>query len=54
MREVTPLIGRAREGDRDARDRTFELFSSDLRQTARRRLSRPVRDGLIETATLRG
>ena len=52
MGEVTLLIGRAREGDRAAFDRLFELLYPDLRQVARRRLSRGVRDGLIDTTAL--
>ena len=52
MGEVTQLIGRAREGDRAAFDRIFELLYPELRQIARRRLSRSARDGLIETTAL--
>ena len=52
MGEVTQLIGRAREGDRAAFDRIFELLYPELRQIARRRLSRGPREGLIETTAL--
>ena len=52
MGEVTLLIERAREGDRAAFDRIFELLYPDLRQIARRRLSRNARDGLIDTTAL--
>jgi RNA polymerase sigma factor (TIGR02999 family) len=52
MGEVTLLIERAREGDRAAFDRIFELLYPELRQIARRRLSRSSRDGLIETTAL--
>jgi RNA polymerase sigma factor (TIGR02999 family) len=52
MGEVTLLIGRAREGDREAFDRIFELRYPELRQIARRRLSRGSKEGLIETTAL--
>lgn len=52
MGEVTLLIERAREGDRAAFDRIFELLYPELRQIARRRLSRGSRDGLFETTAL--
>ena len=52
MGEVTQLIGRAREGDRGAFDRIFELLYPELRQAARRRLSRGPRDGPFETTAL--
>lgn len=52
MGEVTLLIERAREGDRAAFDRIFELLYPELRQIARRRLSRGARDGLMETTAL--
>ncbi|MBK1616397.1 hypothetical protein CKO44_23415 [Rubrivivax gelatinosus] len=52
MGEVTLLIERAREGDRAAFDRIFELLYPDLRLIARRRLSRGSRDGLIDTTVL--
>jgi RNA polymerase sigma factor (TIGR02999 family) len=52
MGEVTLLIERAREGDRAAFDRIFELLYPELRQIARRRLSRNAPDGLIETTAL--
>jgi RNA polymerase sigma factor (TIGR02999 family) len=52
MGEVTQLIGRAQAGDREAFDRIFELLYPELRQVARRRLSRGARDGLMETTAL--
>jgi RNA polymerase sigma factor (TIGR02999 family) len=52
MGEVTLLIERAREGDRAAFDRIFELLYPDLRQIAHRRLARGARDGLMETTAL--
>ena len=52
MGEVTLLIERARDGDRAAFDRIFELLYPELRQVARRRLSRSSRDGLIDTTAL--
>ena len=52
MGEVTQLIGRARAGDREAFDKIFELLYPELRQVARRRLSRGSGDGLMETTAL--
>jgi len=52
MGEVTQLIERAREGDHAAVGRLFELLYPELRQIARRRLSRGARDGLMETTAL--
>ena len=52
MGEVTLLIERAREGDRLAFDRLFELLHPDLRQVAHRRLVRNVRDGHLDTTAL--
>lgn len=52
MGEVTLLIERAREGDREAFDRIFELLYPELRQIAHRPLARGARDGLIETTAL--
>jgi len=52
MGEVTLLIERARDGDRQAFDRIFELLYPELRQVAHRRLSRSSRDGLMETTAL--
>lgn len=52
MGEVTQLIGRAREGDRDAFDKIFELLYPELRQVAHRRLSRGSGDGLMATTAL--
>lgn len=52
MGEVTLLIERAREGDREAFDQIFELLYSELRQIAHRRLARNGRDGIAETTAL--
>jgi RNA polymerase sigma factor (TIGR02999 family) len=52
MGEVTQLMARARDGDRAAIDKIFELLYPELRQIAHRRLSRSSRDGLIETTAL--
>ena len=52
MGEVTVLIGRASEGDREAFDRIFELLYPELRRIAHRRLSRGARDGHVETTAL--
>ncbi|CAN5438729.1 sigma-70 family RNA polymerase sigma factor [soil metagenome] len=52
MGEVTLLIERARDGDRAAFDRIFELLYPELRQIARRRLARGARDGSIDTTAL--
>jgi len=52
MGEVTLLIKRAREGDRGAFDRIFELLYPELRQIAHRRLARNARDGLVDTTAL--
>ncbi|ANH67148.1 ECF-type sigma factor [Mitsuaria sp. 7] len=52
MGEVTQLIGQAREGDREAFDRIFELLYPELRQVAHRRLSRGSGDGLMATTAL--
>ncbi|MDQ2927468.1 MAG: ECF-type sigma factor [Pseudomonadota bacterium] len=46
------MIERARGGNRGAFDRIFELLYPELRQIARRRLSRSAPDGLIETTAL--
>jgi len=53
MGEVTLLIERARDGDRAAFDRIFELLYPELRQIARRRLSRGARDGLVNECYLK-
>ena len=52
MGEVTLLIERAREGDRLAFDRLFQLLHPELRQVAHRRLVRNVRDGQLDTTAL--
>ena len=52
MGEVTLLIAQARDGDRGAFDRIFELLYPELRGVAHRRLSRHVRDGSFDTTAL--
>jgi RNA polymerase sigma factor (TIGR02999 family) len=52
MGDVTQLIARAREGDRAAFDRLFELLYPELRRIAHARLGRNVRDALIDTTAL--
>ncbi len=52
MGEVTLLIERARDGDRQAFDRIFELLYPELRQVAHRRLARGGREGIAETTAL--
>lgn len=52
MGEVTRLIAEAREGDRAALDRLFELLYPELRQAAHRRLQRGPREGGVDTTAL--
>ena len=52
MGEVTLLIGRARDGDRSALDRIFELLYPELRQIAHRRLALNARGEMIDTTAL--
>jgi RNA polymerase sigma factor (TIGR02999 family) len=52
MGEVTLLIARARDGDRAAFDRIFELMYPELRSVAHRRLSRHARSGALDTTAL--
>lgn len=52
MGEVTLLISRARDGDRAAFDRIFELMYPELRGIAHRRLSRHSRSGALDTTAL--
>jgi len=52
MGEVTLLIARARDGDRAAFDRIFELMYPELRGIAHRRLARHARDGAFDTTAL--
>ena len=52
MGEVTLLIQRARDGDREAFDRIFELLYPELRQIAHRRLAHNGRGGIAETTAL--
>jgi RNA polymerase sigma factor (TIGR02999 family) len=52
MGDVTLLLARAREGDRAAFDRLFELLYPELRRIAHGRLSHNVRDTLMDTTAL--
>ncbi|MEP6501906.1 MAG: ECF-type sigma factor [Betaproteobacteria bacterium] len=52
MGEVTLLIAQAREGDRAAFDRIFELMYPELRSIAHRRLARHARHGAFDTTAL--
>jgi RNA polymerase sigma factor (TIGR02999 family) len=52
MGDVTALIARARQGDREAFDRLFELLYPELRRIAHARLSRSLRDTLMATTAL--
>ena len=52
MGDVTQLIARAREGDRVAFDRLFELLYPELRRIAHGRLAHNVRDTLMDTTVL--
>jgi len=52
MGDITLLLGRAREGDRQAFDELFDLLYPDLRRIAHARLSRNLRDTLLDTTVL--
>lgn len=52
MGEVTLLIAQAREGDRAAFDRIFELTYPELRSIAHRRLAGHARIGAFDTTAL--
>jgi RNA polymerase sigma factor (TIGR02999 family) len=52
MGDVTQLIAQAREGDRSAFDRLFDVLYPELRRIAHARLSHSVRDVLIDTTSL--
>jgi RNA polymerase sigma factor (TIGR02999 family) len=52
MGDVTQLIARAREGDREAFDGLFELLYPELRRIAHSRLARNLRDTLMDTTAL--
>jgi RNA polymerase sigma factor (TIGR02999 family) len=52
MGDITDLIGRARSGDRAAFDCLFETLYPELRRIAHRRLTRHVRDTLLDTTVL--
>ncbi len=52
MGDITQLIVRARAGERGAFDELFETLYPDLRRIAHVRLSRHVRDTLMDTTVL--
>lgn len=52
MGDITLLIEQAREGDRAAFDRLFEVLYPELRAAAHRRLGRHSRDDAIDTTAL--
>jgi RNA polymerase sigma factor (TIGR02999 family) len=52
MGEVTQLIAGARDGDREALQRLFDVLYPELRQVAHRRLVRHARDGVVDTTAL--
>ncbi len=52
MGDITQLIVRARGGDRAAFDKIFEALYPELRRIAHARLSRNVRDTLMDTTAL--
>lgn len=52
MGDITELISQARAGDRAARDRLFASLYPELRRIAHARLSRHVRNTLMDTTML--
>jgi len=52
MGDITALISQARGGDAEARDRVFEALYPELRRIAHARLSRNLRDTLMDTTVL--
>jgi RNA polymerase sigma factor (TIGR02999 family) len=50
--DITQLLSRAREGDRQAFDQLFEALYPDLRRIARARLAPHVRDTMLDTTAL--
>lgn len=52
MGDITLLIEQARDGDRAAFDRLFEVLYPELRAAAHRRLGRHARDEAIDTTAL--
>lgn len=52
MGDVTQWIAQAREGDRAAFDRLFEVLYPELRAAAHRRLGRHAADGQVGTTAL--
>lgn len=45
--DITLLLSRACEGDKESLDAIFELLHPELRKIARRRLARQQRDGAM-------
>ncbi|RZJ11446.1 MAG: sigma-70 family RNA polymerase sigma factor [Rubrivivax sp.] len=52
MADITQWIAAAREGDRSAFDKLFEVLYHDLRRIAHARLARNVRNTLLDTTAL--
>jgi len=52
MGDITQLLARAREGDRDPFDALFQALYPDLRRIARARLARHVRGTMLDTSAL--
>lgn len=52
MGDITQLLARAREGDRDAFDALFQALYPDLRRIARARLAPHKRGTLVDTSVL--
>jgi RNA polymerase sigma factor (TIGR02999 family) len=52
MGDITLLLARANEGDRRAVEAIFEALYPDLRRIAHARLSRHVRDTMLDTTAL--
>ncbi|WP_280151619.1 ECF-type sigma factor [Piscinibacter sp. XHJ-5] len=52
MGDITQLLARAREGDRQAFDALFQALYPDLRRIARARLAPHVRGTLLDTSAL--
>jgi RNA polymerase sigma factor (TIGR02999 family) len=50
--DITQLLGRAREGDRQAFDQLFQALYPDLRRIARARLAPHVRGPMLDTTAL--
>jgi len=52
MGDITQLLARAREGDREAFDALFQALYPDLRRIARARLAPHVRGTMLDTSVL--